>query len=221
MSPSQQFRLSASTRELSGKRVRRLRHSGQVPAVLYGHGTKASLLALDAHEFQRVYHHVGRSHLLDLSVEGGRARKVLVKAVQNDPRRNVPVHVDLYLVRMTERLHTEVPVLVVGESPAVKLGIAEILQVIHHLQVECLPGDIPDSITVDAGLLHSIGDGVRVADLVLPEGVTVLGETDELVIKLTATRDSAVEEAAEEAAAEPEAAAEGGAEASAAEAAEA
>lgn len=201
------MRLSANTREITGKATRKLRHQGVLPAVVYGHHASTATIQLDTHEFERVFHRTGRTQLIDLVVDGGRAHKVLVKEVQRSPRRNSLVHVDFQQVSMREKLQVEVPVVVTGEAELVKVGDADVLQIAHTLRVESLPADIPEMIQVDISGLDHIDAGIRISELGLPSGVALVGDPEELVVKLAARR-VALEEEVEEVA-EEEAAAEG------------
>ncbi|HEY4887267.1 MAG TPA: 50S ribosomal protein L25 [Candidatus Dormibacteraeota bacterium] len=216
------MQLKASTRQLLGKRSRRLFGQGKLSAVVYGHNMTPTPLELDRLEFQKVFVKSGRTHLVDLVVDGGRTEKVLVREIQTHPRRLGPIHVDFYQVNLEEKITVEVPVHLVGESAAVKRGDADVLQPIHVLRVECLPSDIPAAFEVDLTLLEEIESELRISDLRVPKGVTVLVDPEELVVKIVHKREMKVEEevpAAEAAVpAEGEAAAEG--EAGAEEAAE-
>ena len=188
------MQLKASTRTLLGKRSRRLHGEGKLAAVVYGHNTAATPLVLDRLEFQKVYVKSGRTHLVDLVVDGGRTEKVLVREIQTHPRRLGPIHVDFYQVSLEEKITVEVPVHLTGESAAVKRGDADILQPIHRVRVECLPTDIPEAFEVDLTPLEEIESELRISDLSVPKGVTVLDEPDELVIKIVHRRELKVEE---------------------------
>ncbi|MGH7903175.1 MAG: 50S ribosomal protein L25 [Candidatus Dormibacteraceae bacterium] len=188
------MRLKAENREVQGKHLRRLRAEGKLPAVVYGHRADASALMLDRHEFERVFARAGRTHLLDLVIEGGRAQKVLVREVQNHPRRVGPIHVDLYRVDLKERLHAEVPIILTGESPAVRLGDGDAIPGIHALRVECLPGDIPDSIEADMSGLDHTESVLRVSDLHVADNITVLSDPEDVVVKIAARRELAAAE---------------------------
>ena len=102
---------------------------------------------------------------------------------------------------MKEKLHVEVPVHLAGESPIVKRGDADLLQIITSINVECLPGDIPEAFEVDVSGLDEVDAGIRIDELATPEGVTILSEKEELIVKITARRTLAAEEEAEAAAA--------------------
>ena len=186
---------------------------GKLPAIVYGHNTEPTPITLDKLEFQKVFVKSGRTHLVDLVLDGDRTEKVLVREIQTHPRRLGPIHVDFYQVNLQEKIQVEVPVHLVGESAAVKRGDGDILQPLHTIRVECLPSDIPESFEVDISPLEEIEMELRVSELSVPKAVTVLEEPDELVVKIVHKREMKVEEelpAAEAAIpAEGEAAAEG------------
>ncbi len=207
------MQLNASTRTLIGKRARRLYREGKLPAVVYGHNAEPTPLTLDRLEFQKVFVKSGRTNLVDLAIDG-KTEKVLVREIQFHPRRLGPIHVDLYQVDLQEKIRVQVPVHLTGESAAVKRGDADILQPIHQIEVECLPTDIPHGFDVDISPLAEIEDELRVSEVAVPKGVTILVDPDELVVKIVPKREMRVEEGpAVEAAvpAEGEAAAEGAA----------
>jgi large subunit ribosomal protein L25 len=188
------LQLKASVRDLLGKRSRRLYGQGKLAAVVYGHNAKPTPLVLDRLEFQKVFVKSGRTHLVDLVIGGDKAEKVLVREIQTHPRRLGPIHVDFYQVNLEEKITVEVPVHLVGESAAVKRGDADILQPIHSLRVECLPSDIPEAFEVDLTPLEEIESELRIADIKVPKGVTVLIDPDELVVKIIKKREMKVEE---------------------------
>ena len=188
------MQLKASTRELLGKRSRRLYGQGQLAAVVYGHNAKPTPLELDRLEFQKVFVKSGRTHLVDLIVDGAKTEKVLVREIQTHPRRLGPIHVDFYQVNLEEKITVEVPVHLVGESAAVKRGDADVLQPVHMLRVECLPSDIPEAFEVNLTPLEEIDSEFRVADLNVPKGVTVILDPEELIVKIVHKREMKVEE---------------------------
>ncbi|HLQ15545.1 MAG TPA: 50S ribosomal protein L25 [Candidatus Eisenbacteria bacterium] len=188
------MQLKASVRDLLGKRSRRLYGQGKLAAVVYGHNAKPTPLVLDRLEFQKVFVKSGRTHLVDLVVDGDKAEKVLVREIQTHPRRLGPIHVDFYQVNLEEKITVEVPVHLVGESAAVKRGDADILQPLHTLRVECLPSDIPEAFEVDLTPLEEIESELRISDLKIQKGVTVLIDPEELVVKIIKKREMKIEE---------------------------
>jgi len=207
------MQLKATPRKPLGKRSRRMLREGKLPAIVYGHNTEATPITLDRLEFQKVFTRSGRTHLVDLVLDGDRTEKVLVREIQVHPRRQGPIHVDFYQVNLQEKIEVEVPVHLTGESAAVKRGDADVLHAMHSIRVECLPSDIPESFEVDITPLEDIDMELRVSDLSVPKDVTILEEPEELVVKIVHKRELKVEEeipAAEaEVPAEGEAAAEG------------
>ena len=204
-----ELKLKAEKREDSGKgAARKLRAAGRVPAVLYGHGVGPMAVSVDARDLFHVLHgSAGTNVLVDLQVDGAQHLS-LPREIQRDHVRGRYLHVDFLAVRRDETVTVSVPVRVVGESPGVKAGgVIE-----HHLwelQVECLPGDVPDGIEADVSKLQ-VGDSLRVADLLPPQGVNVLTPLEESVVAVVIPQVRVVEEV--EAAAEEgeEAAAEEG-----------
>ena len=163
------LKLQATHRTAHGRQVRKLRKEGAVPAVVYGHRSDAEAITLDAGEFRRVFAKAGRTHLIDFVLDGGRPQKVLIKEVQKHPRYERPIHIDLFRIDLKEKLQIDVPITIVGESPAVKRGDGDLLISLHSIRVECLPGDIPEAIEVDVSRLEEIDDSVRVHDLQFAE----------------------------------------------------
>ncbi len=210
--------LPATSREERGSHNKPLRRQGLVPAVLYGHNVDPRAITTQANVLHRVWMRAGRTQLIDLTVDGGRAQKVLVREMQIDPRSNRPIHADLFAVNLREKLTADVPVVVTGESPAVvdaKVGTLQ--QLINTLRIECLPADLPSQFSVDVSGLTEIDQGIHVRDIELPEGVALVHiDPDELVVKVAALR--IVEE--EPTAAAPEAEGEAGGEGEAADSGE-
>jgi large subunit ribosomal protein L25 len=187
------MQLKAAARQPLGKRSRRLLREGKLPAIVYGHNTEPTPILLDRLEFQKVFVKSGRTHLVDLAIDG-RTEKVLVREIQTHPRRLGPIHVDFYQVDLQEKIEVEVPIHLVGESAPVKRGDADIMQPMHSIRVECLPSDIPESVEIDITPLEEIEMELRVADLTVPKNVTVLEDPEELVVKIVHKRELKVEE---------------------------
>lgn len=202
-----ELKLVAERREGSGKGVaRKLRAVGRVPAVVYGQGIEPASVSVDAKELYHVLHAGGANVLLDLIVDG-KPQLALARDVQRDHIRNRFIHVDFLAVSRTEKITIAIPVQVNGESVGVKAG--GVLE--HHLwevQAECLPGDVPDALEADITEL-AVGDSLKVSDLPVPSGVTILSPEDELVLAVVPPQAREVEEAEAAEAAEGEGAAEG------------
>jgi large subunit ribosomal protein L25 len=190
--PTARATLAAEHRELIGKKVARLRHAGRLPAVVYGHGIESNAISIDAHDFEQLRRHSGPNALVDLSVDGSKARPVLVSAVQVHPVNRRTLHVDLFLVRMTEELTVDVPLVATGESPAVTLSGGTLLHPSESVKVRALPDHLPQAIEYSVESLTDFDTTIHVRDLVIPSDVTLLTDGDEIIAKVQAPR---VEEA--------------------------
>lgn len=215
--------LAAEPRTITGKKVAAIRRDGRLPAVVFGHGIDSESVSLDSHEFEQLRRHVGQNALIDLSVDGKGARPVLVHGVQVHPVNRRPLHVDLFLVRMTEELIVDVPLVSTGISRAVEDEGGTVLHPIESVRVKALPDHLPQSIEYAIDSLVDFDAVIKVSDLTIPGDVTLLTDPDEIVAKVQPPRVEVEpepvvaegEEEGEEGAAEGEgaAAAEGGAEA--------
>lgn len=203
--------LAATHRDVTGKNVSRLRREGQLPAVLFGNGVESTNVALDAHAFELLRRKTSSNTLVDLSVDGKKAQPVLVHGVQLHVVTQRPLHADLYLVRMTDELTVDVPLVPTGESEAVKLNGGTLLHPIEHVRVKALPDHLPQSLAYDISVLVTFDDVVRLRDISIPADVTLLTDPNEIVARVSPPRveEEATVIGAEEAAEAEEAAAEG------------
>ena len=180
--------LAAAPRAILGKKVAAIRREGRLPAVVYGHGVDSESVSLDAHEFDLLRRHAGQNALIDLSVDGKKARPVLVHGVQVHPVNRRPVHVDLFLVRMTEELTVDVRLVATGIAPAIEREGGTLLHPIEHVRVKALPDHLPQSIEYSVESLVDFDAVVKVSDLTIPGDVTLLTDPDEIVAKVQAPR---------------------------------
>ena len=185
MAEQHDVELAAVERTVIGKEVKQLRREGLVPGVLYGRGYDSLSLQFDEKALARVLSQVGGSQLISVKVVGKKTPTMaLVREVQRDVIRGTILHVDLYRVRMTERLTAEVPLLVVGESPIIVSSLGILLHGLSSIEVECLPGDLVDSIEVDLSSLLEVDDAITVADLAVPAGIDVLTDLEETIVRV-------------------------------------
>lgn len=213
--PTARATLAAEHREITGKKVAGLRRAGRLPAVVYGHGIASDSITVDAHEFEQLRRHTGPNALVDLSVDGKKAHPVLVHSVQVHPVNRRPLHVDLFLVRMTEELTVDVPLVATGEALAITQHGGTLLHPIESVRVRALPDHLPQSIEYSIESLVDFDTALYVRDLSVPSDVTLLTDGDEIVAKVQAPRveeEPVVAEAVEGEAVEGEAVAPAGAE---------
>ncbi len=183
--------LQAQEREGRGKNAaRRLRASGMTPAVLYGDGESTSL-SIPTKIVDYTLHHFGDNALYDINLSGNTSTARVVDA-HRDPVSGSLVHVDFAPVNMRERIEVTVPLAVTGEAPGVDEG-GVLQQVAYEIQVESLPGDIPQEITLDVSNL-SMNENLTLGDLTLPEGVTLISDPEEVAATITAPTEITEEE---------------------------
>lgn len=194
--------LGAIPRTETGKgAARRLRRKGLIPAVMYGPKTSSRPLILEQKDLSRILKtEAGSNALIRLQVEGEPEDKcpvVMIKELQTDPICDTHLHTDLIEIDMTAKIVVEIPVQITGESPGVdEGGVLEHLK--REVQVECLPKDIPESLTVDVSGLN-IGDSLALSEIQVGEGIEILGDLKEPVIAVAAPmKEEVVEAVAEE-----------------------
>ncbi len=186
-------RLDLNARAAEGSRsARRLRRSGQVPGVIYGGEEEPLLFAVDARILRNTLAHAGA--ILEVSLDGGGTSPVLVKDVQRHPVRGEALHVDLLRVRMDQAIHTTVTLELIGADVAPGVGHGGVLsQGIVELNIEALPGDIPDSVQFDVSSLE-INESATLASVPAPRGVTFLDDPETVVATVTPPTLEPVEE---------------------------
>jgi len=191
----EQIELRATTREVLGKKVRFLRRQGITPVHLFGHGIESAALQCDTGQLQRVLAQAGKTRLIGLKLDKAKKpRNVVVREIQRDPQTGELLHVDLYQVRMAEKIKVEVPIVLVGEAPALRSKGNMLMQELSRLTIECLPDEIPPSIALDLSPLTEAEQAIQVKDIVLDEGITVFDDPEYVVAKITALPVEKVEE---------------------------
>lgn len=197
--------LVATERSVVGKQVKALRRQGKLPGIVYGAGLKSMPIVLDAHEASKVLEHTSASTLISLKL-GGKTHRVLVREVQRDVIRHDILHVDLLNVAMDVAIRADIPIELVGEAPAVKGAGGVLVTGLSMIEVEALPSDLLERISVDLSQLKGIDDEVIVSDLDLGEKIRILTEPDELIARVIYQAEEIPEEEEEEVpvAAEPE-----------------
>jgi large subunit ribosomal protein L25 len=172
--------LNANPRTVTGKQVSSLRRNGLIPAVMYGAGVESTPLELVEHETSQALIAVGGSTLIDLKV-GDETHKVLLREIQRHVIRRNIMHIDFLKVAMDVAITAVVPVELVGTAPAVRDLGGVLVAGLDEIEVEALPGDLPDRINVDLSVLVDFDSSITVGDLMLGEGVTLITEPDESI----------------------------------------
>jgi large subunit ribosomal protein L25 len=181
--------LKAEKRELVGRRVKRLRKDGVIPGNIFGKGLKSISIQLPLKDFTSTYEEVGETGIIELTV-GNSKNPVLVSNVQVDPVTDEFIHVDFHQIDLKEKVTATVPLVLVGESPAVKEGLGMLVQQLHELEVEALPADLPDALEVNIGLLKAIDDHVDVVDIKYDKSkIELSAQEDQVVAQIAAERE--------------------------------
>jgi large subunit ribosomal protein L25 len=183
--------LKAQMRDVTGKKMRSARNSGQLPVVVYGHGVTPRNLWASFLDFTKAYKAAGESTLIELQVTGEKNVNVLIHDIQIDPLSGSFTHVDLLQVRMDEEIEAHIPLEFVGESAAVKALGGMLLKNTDEILVSCLPADLPHAITVDISVLATFDDHIKVGDLKVSSKVEVLSDVDMIVAGVTPPRTAA------------------------------
>ena len=196
------YKLKVEERKVLGKQVKKLRREGILPCNIYGKGIKSTAVQVPHKEFDAVYKEAGETGLVDVEL-GEKVTPVLIHNMQKDFRGNV-LHADFFQVNLKEKVKTMVPLETVGEPKAVLDKIGLLMNILSEVEVEALPAELPENIEVNVAHLANIDDQVTVADLKVPEGVTVLTEPEQVISKIgeLVTKEAQEEAAAEAAAAE-------------------
>lgn len=191
----EQIELEVTNREILGKKVSSLRRQGITPVHLFGHSIKSMALQCDTARLQRVLAEAGKTRLVSLILDNEETpMSSVVREVQIEPRTGGLLHVDFYQVRMGEQVKVEVPIVLVGEAPALKLKENMLMRELNTLSIECLPAKIPASVGVDLTSLTESDQVVRVKDIKLDEEINVLNDPELVVVRISSRPVERVEE---------------------------
>jgi len=182
----EELKLNAARRDVLGKRNRFLRRQGITPAHLFGHSIESQSLQCDTTELKKILAHAGETRLINLNIEGEKQpKRVFVREIQRDPLGKQLFHVDFYQVRMEEKIEVAVPLVLVGESPAMKGKGCMLVHGITELSIECLPEKVPPQIEVDVSVLEELEQGIHVKDIILDPDIIVHADPEQLIVKVT------------------------------------
>lgn len=180
-----ELKLTAEKRTILGRKAKTLRREGILPANIYGKKVKSLAVQTDLKSFLAAFKKTGETSIVGLKVKGEKkSRPVLIHNVQFDPVSDQPLHTDFYQVDLKEKVTTEVPIELVGESPAAKEKIGILIQPLTDVEVEALPTELPDKLELDISGLKEVDDAVTVADLKVPKEVKVLTPEKEMLAKI-------------------------------------
>lgn len=182
----EELTLVADKRDVLGKRNRFLRRQGITPAHLFGHNIESQALQCNTAELKQIIAYAGTTRLVSLRINGEKQPKsVFIREVQRDTLSRQLLHVDLYQVKMGEKIAVEVPIVLVGEAPAMKVKGRMFAHGITSLSIECLPNNVPPQIEVDISIMEEVEQAIHVKDVVLDPDITVHADPEQLVVKIT------------------------------------
>lgn len=184
--------LNVEKREETGKHLRRLRNSGNVPAVLYGRREVSTPIKLSTKEFTKAFKEAGESSVIILSGLDDN-KEVLIHSVDTDPIKGDILHVDFYAIEKGKKVTVDVPLVFIGEAPAIKLG-GSLTKALHEIEVTAEASNLPHEIEVDVSSLETFEDHIRVKDLVLPKNVEVENDPEEAVAMVSEDKEEVEEE---------------------------
>jgi large subunit ribosomal protein L25 len=186
----EQIELNAGKRDVLGKKVRFLRRQGITPVHVFGHGIESLALQCDTANLQRVLTQTGQTRVINLKIDGEKTpRTVMVREAQQSILKGDLLHVDFYQVKMTEVIDVDVPIVLIGEAPALKNRENMLAQELNTLSLQCLPANIPNSIEVDVTSLTDPDQAIRVRDITPGEGITVLNDPEAMLARITVQRE--------------------------------
>ena len=180
--------LKAQLRSQADGKAKAVRADSFIPAVIYGSGAANKSIKVKKHDFEKAFRVAGEFNLVDLSIDGDQAAKVIVKDVQRDGLTDKIIHIDFYQVDMTKKILTEVPLSFVGEAKAVKDLGGTLVKNMDTVKVSCLPGDLVSHIEVDISKLEAFDQFIRLHDLILPKGIELASATNEAVVGVVETK---------------------------------
>ncbi len=177
-------KITIDNRVLVGRKVKKLRAQGILPANLYGKGLKSQNIQIGLKEFNGLYKKVGETGIVEL-ILGDKAHPALIANIQIHPVTNEPTHVDFKQVNLKEKVRATVPIVLAGEAPAEKNGEGTVIQQLLEVYVEALPMDLPDEFQLDVTKLEKVDDALTLNNLIYDKTkIEVEGESEQIVAKV-------------------------------------
>ncbi len=180
--------LKSKTRDVVGKKVKKQRRIGLIPAVLYGNKIKPQNLWIDLSDFKKAYREAGESTILELDIDTKRKVNVLIHEVQLDSMSGNFAHIDFFQVRMDEKIETEVPIEFIGESEVVKSLGGMLVKNLDAIPISCLPADLPSKFEVDISKLKTFDDVIKIGDLEISEKVKIQIDPETVIVNAVEPR---------------------------------
>jgi len=187
------FAINAKKRDVKDG-LEALRKTGSIPAVFYGAGKTNTSIVISSREFRKIWRDAGESSAIVVKTPEGDT-DVLIHEVQVDPITDEPIHVDFLAIDMTKKIRVHVPLEFAGIAGAVKSGLGNLVKVLHEVEVEALPKDLPHNLSVDLAKLATVEDNIFISDIKLPTGVSIVDDVESVVASIVLQQEEKVEEA--------------------------
>jgi large subunit ribosomal protein L25 len=176
-----------------------IRNNGMIPGVVYGVRVENTMVSVSSIDFEKILKIAGESSTIVLEIKGeGKTTPqkvdVLIHDMQLDPVKGYPIHIDFLAIDMNKAIKVKVPIEFIGVAPAEKDGLGVLVKVLHEVEIEALPKDLPHNVTVDVSVLLALSDQIHVKDIMIPKGVTIKTHMDEVVALIGAIKEEPVEE---------------------------
>jgi len=202
------LRLQVAKREILGKKTRFLRRQGITPTHLFGHNLESLSLQCDTAKLQRIIAQAGTTRLIALEIEGSKQpRSIFIREIQRDEIKGQLLHVDFYQVRKEEKIKADIPIVLVGEAPAMQIKGRMLTHALTSISVECLPDKLPPQIEIDLSRLEEVEHAIYVSDITLSPDITLITNPAQLIVKVSEVvveKEEVVAKAEAEAEVEPE-----------------
>ena len=188
---TESIRLELEPRVVLGKKVKQLRRAGTIPVHVYGPGTEPRSLQCEQRQLLRVLAQAGSTNPVNLTVQGEAGERLaFAREIQWSPVRGELLHVDVLAVAVTEKVTAQVPINLIGESPAARETGGSVAQALYFLDVEALPLEIPNEVVIDLSVLVETNSVVRAGELSLDDNVTMMTDPDAMVVRVDAGRQA-------------------------------
>ena len=178
--------LQTTSRNVLGKKTRFLRRQGITPVHLFGHNVESLTLQCDTAQLQRIIAQTGMTKLINLEIDKEKhPRSVFIREIQRNAVNRDLLHVDFYQIRKGEKVKAEIPIVLVGEAPVLKLKGCSLMQTLNTLSIECMPDKLPPQIDVDLSSLEEIAQTIHIRDIPLSPDITLTTDPDQLIVKVS------------------------------------
>lgn len=201
-------KLTATMRSKKDK-LSTIRNNGMVPAVVYGARVENTLISVSSIDFEKILKIAGESSTIVLELKNDEAEKalpagktesvkkidVLIHEVQVDPIKGFPIHIDFLAIDMNKPVQVAIPIEFTGVAPAEKDGLGVLVKVMHEVEIEALPKDLPHNFSVDLSTLITLDDQIHVKNILLPKGIKMITDENEVIALITSIKEEVVETA--------------------------